>query len=179
MQGRSWRRDMGCPRRDRLVYLRIPYHDFSGRAQMGEMVVARSVAKKVLKAFTSIFDESDFTIHKMRLVSHYDGDDNRSMNDNNTSAFNCRLTTSGRRLSEHSFGMAIDINPVQNPYVRRNFTSPPAGRLFDRPKERRSDIPGLITKGGFVTSAFAAIGWKWGGNWRYSKDYQHFSRSGR
>jgi poly-gamma-glutamate synthesis protein (capsule biosynthesis protein) len=98
---------------------------------------------------------------------------------NNTSAFNCRLATSGSSLSSHSFGTAIDINPVQNPYVKGNLTLPPAGTAYDEPAERAGDRIGVIAPGDAVASAFEAIGWTWGGDWSSLKDYQHFSADGR
>ena len=115
----------------------------------------------------------------MRLVHVYGGDDLRSMNANNTSAFNCRRTTGASRLSEHAHGRAIDINPVQNPYVTRRRTLPAAGRAFDTPAKRTRPHPGMIKGGGVVTRAFSRIGWKWRGYRRSPVDYQHFSQSGR
>lgn len=177
MQGRSWHANLPCPAREKLALLQIPYIDFNGKRDIGDMVIARSAVEPVLAAFAQIY-RSGFRINNMQLVSAYDGDDNRSMAANNTSAFNCRLTSSGKRLSQHSYGLAIDINPVQNPYVRKGSVQPAAGAAFDSPKERVHPRPGLITKNGPVTKVFTAIGWHWGGAWRYSKDYQHFSQSG-
>ncbi len=179
MQGVSWHADMGCPARDQLRYLRIAYLDFKQQPKMGEMIVARSVAGDVRAVFSDIFCSRNFMIEKMKLIDHFDGSDSRSMNDNNTSGFNCRLTASGNRLSEHSFGKAIDINPVQNPYVSRGTTLPVAGQPYDTLKKRTNAQQGVIRDGDVVTRAFARINWKWGGDWQYSKDYQHFSSSGR
>lgn len=178
MQNRSWHAGLPCPARNRLTYLKVPYRDFRGARRMGELIVARDVADRLLDAFAEIY-RSGFRIARMELVHKYGGDDNRSMAANNTSAFNCRTVTGKKTLSQHSYGRAIDINPVQNPYVWRRGTQPPAGRDFDSPQERRSAHPGIIRHGGPVTRAFRRIGWKWGGNWRSSKDYQHFSANGR
>jgi len=112
----------------------------------------------------------------MEPVDAFGGDDDRSMAANNTSAFNCRTIAGSSRWSEHAFGRAIDINPVQNPYVRGASVDPPAGATF---LDRASGAPGLITADGPVVAAFAKIGWRWGGAWSAGQDYQHFSASGR
>ena len=190
MQGKSWHqrlanakcaraKDCQCPPRESLVLLSVPYLDFKAQPKLGRLIVARSVADEVGKAFTQIFESRQFQIQRMELVDVYGGDDDASMAANNTSAFNCRLTTNGTRLSAHASGEAIDINPVQNPYVRGSTTLPPAGKAFDEPAERSAKTPGLITSDQIVVKAFDAQGWKWGGNWQNSKDYQHFSKDGR
>ena len=95
---------------------------------------------------------------------------------NNTSAFNCRPVAGTSRWSEHAYGRAIDVNPVQNPYVAGRHVSPPAGRRY---ADRAGRAPGMIRAGDAVVRAFAAAGWGWGGAWRTARDYQHFSASGR
>ncbi|MFN3891168.1 MAG: M15 family metallopeptidase [Beijerinckiaceae bacterium] len=138
--------------------------------------MARSVAAEVASAMQEIFDSGQFRIARMQLIDDFGGSDDASMEANNTSAFNCRLVEGSGGLSKHARGLAIDINPVQNPYRDRTGTYPPAGRAFDEPHERKPGIPGLITRGDVVTRAFARIGWSWGANFRNSKDYQHFAR---
>jgi D-alanyl-D-alanine carboxypeptidase len=178
MKGKSWHSQLSCPRYEDLVLLNIPYVDFDGKTQTGQLIIARDVADDILDVFAALYKQG-FKIQRMSLVYKFGGNDNRSMNANNTSAFNCRATTGGRRLSEHSYGRAIDINPVQNPYVSRRRTVPAAGRAYDSKRERSRRRQGMIRRGDPVTKAFAKIGWKWGGNWRSVKDYQHFSQSGR
>jgi len=178
MQGKSWHSHLPCPKRKDLALLVVPHLNFAGQRQRGEMIVARAVADELLDAFAEIH-RGGFRIQRMEPIYKFGGDDNRSMNANNTSAFNCRSVTGGTRLSEHSYGMAVDINPIQNPYVRKNVALPPAGRRFASPAERLRPHPGLIRKSEIVITAFARIGWKWGGDWRSLKDYQHFSKSGR
>jgi hypothetical protein len=117
-----------------------------------------------------------FPIERMELVDNYGGSDDASMAANNTSAFNCRPVAGTNRWSEHAFGRAIDINPVQNPYVAGGRVSPPNGAPF---VNRAVGAPGLIRSGDVVVQAFAAVGWGWGGNFSSSRDYQHFSASGR
>lgn len=177
MQGRSWRPELPCPQRDALVLLRIPYLDFYGHTQIGSMIVARRVAGEVAEAFQEIYDSKQFRIYRMSLIDDFEGDDDKSIEANNTSAFNCRTTDHGV-LSRHALGMAVDINPIQNPYIEKGVTSPPAGREYDEPRERRPTVTGIILDGDVVTRAFARQGWRWGGKWKRTIDYQHFSRDG-
>ncbi|MBT8207858.1 MAG: M15 family metallopeptidase, partial [Acidimicrobiia bacterium] len=113
----------------------------------------------------------------IQLVDVYGNDDDRSMEANNTSAFNCRTVGGSSEWSEHAYGRAIDINPMINPFVTTSGSVfPPSGTQF---VDRALDTPGLIAADGTVVRAFASIGWEWGGNWNGSKDYQHFSETGR
>ena len=173
MKGRSWTK--ACPvQLDELSLLTVSHWDMEGNVVLGELVVASDVADDLLLVFEKLF-ELEFPIERMRRISHYDGDDDRSMADNNTSAFNCRRVAGTNRWSEHSFGTAVDINPVMNPYVRGEHVAPPAGRQY---LDRSDARPGMLVPGAAVR-AFKDIGWGWGGDWRSLKDYQHFSRSGR
>jgi hypothetical protein len=95
MQGRSWHTELPCPKRNQLVLLRIPYLDFQGNTQIGSMIVAKNVAAKVIAAFQEIYDSGKFRIYRMALIDEYQGDDDKSMEANNTSAFNCRTTDRG------------------------------------------------------------------------------------
>nr|WP_231127486.1 M15 family metallopeptidase [Motilibacter aurantiacus] len=95
---------------------------------------------------------------------------------NNTSAYNCRKVAGTGRWSEHSYGRAVDVNPVQNPYVKGRVVQPAAGRAY---VDRSRDAAGLLRAGEPAVEAFTARGWGWGGSWRSSKDYQHFSSTGR
>jgi poly-gamma-glutamate synthesis protein (capsule biosynthesis protein) len=171
----------GCPVRLRaLRYLRVSYVDFRGSARTGEMVVHATQARAVVRVFRRLYDER-WPIRRMRLVDDYRGDDDLSMAANNTSAFNCRAVTGGTRWSEHSYGTAIDINPVQNPYVVGSSVAPEEGREYaavDRSADA-APVRGVIRSDDVVVAAFAGIGWEWGGDWVNSKDYQHFSASGR
>jgi hypothetical protein len=109
-------------------------------------------------------------------VSRYRGSDDASMAADNTSAFNCRAAVgSSGRWSMHAYGLAIDVNPVENPYVLGARVLPPAGRRYlDRTRPRR----GMAVEGGVLVEAFEAVGWRWGGRWTNSRDYQHFSTNG-
>ncbi|MCP4382431.1 MAG: M15 family metallopeptidase [Hyphomicrobiales bacterium] len=190
MQDRSWHETLDatqcerpetcvCPPRETLVLLSVPFRDFQGKEGVGELIVAKDVADEVAGVFVDIFESRQFRIESMELVNRFDGDDVASMAANNTSAFNCRLTTGGSSLSAHATGTAIDINPVQNPYVKGETTLPPAGQSFDEEGERSGDGMGVVVAGDVVTDAFAKRGWTWGGDWTSLKDYQHFSKDGR
>ena len=175
MIGRSWHESLPCPSFESLALLRMTHWGMDQDIHEGEMIVAGSVANEVLQAFEHIYD-AQFPIEQMRLIHHYAGDDDASMAANNTSAFNCRQVTGGSRLSEHGLGTAIDINPVQNPYVRDDTVLPPKGRDY---LDRGDVRPGMIVRPGAVVSAFEARGWGWGGDFSTLKDYQHVSESGR
>jgi hypothetical protein len=170
----SWRE--GCPvGLGDLRLLSLDHWGFDGAVHRGELMVHRDQATKVLDAMRGIFD-SRFPIEKMELVDIYGASDDRSMAANNTSGFNCRTNSSGS-WSEHAFGRAIDINPIQNPFVSAGGdVDPPAGRSYT---DRTRDSKGMIHPDDSVVNAFARIGWRWGGYWRMSKDFQHFSSNGR
>ena len=174
MVGTSWRR--GCPvlLRD-LRLVRVTHRDFEGNPANGRLVVQARYAKPIAWVMRQLF-EAGFRIRLMRLVDAYGASDRLSMQADNTSAFNCR-EIAGRPgvWSQHAYGAAIDINPVENPYVVGDYVSPPAGRPFaDRTPRRR----GMIGPDGAVVRAFARIGWGWGGDWSGARDYQHFSATG-
>lgn len=170
----------GCPvpLRD-LRYLEMTHRDFDGVAQTGEMVVHRRHAADVMQVFERLYDQG-FPIRRMRLVDDYGGDDDRSMAANNTSGFNCRRVAGQAGWSDHAYGSAIDINPIQNPYLRPGSVDPASGRAFAG-LDRGTSAPvaaGVIRNADPVVEAFARIGWEWGGYWASSKDYQHFAASG-
>jgi hypothetical protein len=174
MIGVSWHR--GCPvGLDQLRLLSVDHWGFDGEVHRGRLVVHRDAAGEMLGVTRALY-RLRFPIRRMRLVDAYGADDHRSMDADNTSAFNCRFVAGTRRWSEHAYGRAIDVNPVENPYVTESgYVSPPVGARFaDRSRRAR----GLIHRRGPVVAAFAAAGWAWGGNWAWPKDYQHFSASG-
>jgi hypothetical protein len=173
MTGSSWH--AGCPVAIRdLRLLRLDHWGFDGTVHRGRLVVHRRVAHPVLRVFRTLF-YARFPIRRMRLIDAYGASDDRSMDANNTSAFNCRFVAGTTRWSMHAYGKAIDINPVQNPYVSGNHVSPDAGERY---VDRSLDAKGMIHAGDRVVRAFAAEGWGWGGSWVSPKDYQHFSANG-
>ena len=177
MQGVSWHADLNCPARADLVVLNLPFRNYSGLPELGQLVVARELEIELLAIFGTLFREG-FQIQSMRPVSEFEGNDRKSMTANNTSAFNCRRVAGTSRMSNHAFGRAIDINPVQNPFVTASRTSPANGVDFDDAGERTPGVRGIITEGSVVVQVFDAFGWDWGGRWNSLKDYQHFSKDG-
>jgi D-alanyl-D-alanine carboxypeptidase len=173
--GSSWH--PGCPvGLEDLRLLRLTYLGFDDDAHNGRLVVHEGVARPVLHAMRSLYRHR-FPIRRMRLVDAYGADDHRSMNADNTSAFNCRFIAGQPGVwSQHAYGKAIDINPIENPYVTASgHVSPPAGAPFaDRSRHAR----GMVHREDPTVRAFAAIGWGWGGTWNWPKDFQHFSANG-
>ena len=171
----------GCPVRfTDLRYLRMKFIGFDDQVHLGEMVVHEDYAAAVTDVFEQLYD-ARWPIRRMRLVDDYHGDDNRSMAANSTSGYNCRRVAGSDSWSAHAYGAAIDINPVQNPYVTATSISPPAGRRFAAiDRSARGPLPaGAIQAGDVVIRAFSRVGWEWGGDWLSSKDYQHFSAPAR
>ncbi len=171
---RSWHSGCPVPLKD-LAHIRASHWGFDGRVHAGELVVHRDHADDLVTVLRRLF-EARFPIERMELVDAYGGDDRRSMAANNTSAFNCRtIADRPEAWSQHAFGRAIDINPVQNPFVLADGrVLPEEGKNY---LERDPDVPGLIVAGDEVVEAFGAVGWTWGGEWAVP-DYQHFSAPG-
>ncbi|MFP5255793.1 MAG: M15 family metallopeptidase [Acidimicrobiia bacterium] len=170
----SWRPGCPVPLGD-LRYLTIRHWGFHGRPVDGEMVVHAQAVPAVRTIFERLYRDR-FPVERMRLVDDYGADDDRSMAANNTSAFNCRRVSGGTAWSEHAYGRAIDVNPVQNPYVAGSLVLPSAGAAH---LDRTHPELGKIREGDAFVRAVDAVGWGWGGRWRTVKDYQHISASGR
>ena len=169
----SWRPGCPVPLED-LRYVTVTHRGFDGVDRQGELVVHADAADAMVTVFHALFD-AGYPVRSMRLVDDFGASDDDSMAADNTSAFNCRAITGGSEWSEHAYGRAIDLNPVENPYVRGSSVAPDEGRAYaDRP-----DSPGVIHAGDEVVRAFASVGWLWGGDWDSPIDYQHFSSSGR
>jgi hypothetical protein len=170
----------GCPVPWReLRYLRLSYVGFDGLSHTGELVVAAAYARDVVGVFHELY-HARWPIRRMRLVDAYGGDDDRSMVADNTSGFNCRRVKGSKEWSAHALGAAIDLNPVQNPYLTGSAVAPLAGRRFaELDRSAGARVPeGTIRSGDVVVRAFAAIGWTWGGSWA-EPDFQHFSAGPR
>jgi len=171
----SWR--PGCPVAPaELRRVRLAYWGFDRQRHLGELVVNADAVVPVTRVFRELY-RAHFPIRRMRPVDAYRGSDDASMAADNTSAFNCRAAVSNgpKRWSVHAYGRAVDVNPVENPYVLGGRVLPPAGAGYaDRSRARA----GMAVPGGALVRAFAASGWDWGGTWS-SPDYQHFSANGR
>jgi hypothetical protein len=173
--GRSWHK--GCPvgpAQLRRVF--VSYVGFDGRAHRGELVVNRSVTADAAAVFRRLY-AARFPIRRMLPVSHYAGSDDRAAAADDTSAFNCRsaVAPGPKRWSVHAYGLAIDVNDVENPYFEGSRVIPPAGAAY---RDRSRYRPGMAVPGGVLVRAFASVGWLWGGRWTASPDYQHFSATG-
>lgn len=170
----SWRE--GCPvGLDQLRLITITHWNYTGARVEGELVVHVDAAQGMAQVFGRLYD-ARFPIERMELVDAYAGDDDQSMAANNTSAFNCReVAWKPGVWSNHALGLAVDINPLVNPYVSTSRVLPPEGAAFT---DRSVEVLGGIYANDVVTAAFTEIGWTWGGTWSSAKDYQHFSASG-
>ena len=170
--GLSWHE--GCPvGPDQLRLVRMSVLGFDGRVYRGELVVAADVVLDVVGTFAELYYHH-YPIERMVTVEKYDADDDASMAADNTSAFNCRAITGGTEWSNHSYGRAIDVNPVRNPYISGSGTVyPPNGAPY---VDRTRTDPGLIHAGDSTVQAFERRGWDWGGYWDTPIDYQHFEK---
>jgi len=174
MRGVSWKDDPRCPAMDALALLEVDHHGFDGAVHRGEMVVAAEVADELVAVFEALFAAA-FPIAGMQPIDRFGADDEASMAANNSSCFCFRNAPSGR-LSEHAFGLAVDINPAQNPMVIGDRVWPDAGRDY---LDRGDVRPGMIVRPGPVVDAFDAAGWEWGGDWVSLADYHHFQKRPR
>jgi D-alanyl-D-alanine carboxypeptidase len=173
MTGVSWHQD--CPASlDRLRLLRLSYWGIDHAAHQGELVISASAAADLTHAFRLLF-AARFPIRQMRVVDDFGGDDERSMLADNTSAFNCRLVPGTNLWSQHAYGLAVDINPFENPEIAGGNVDPPAASVW---ADRSRSSPAMIAHGDPAWRAFSAIGWTWGGDWQSPKDYMHFSANG-
>ena len=177
IKGNSWRE--GCPigLKD-LRYLRIKHLNFNGEEQMGEMIVHKEISVEVTEIFKALY-EIGYPIRKMRLVSDYKGSDWQSIESDNTSAFNCRKATGSKKWSKHSYGKAIDINPIENPYIsRKGYISHKASKIYRKRVHQKSTYTdrAVLLKDDKAVQIFKKYGWQWGGDWSGVKDYQHFSK---
>lgn len=169
MKGRTYKEN-GDIDLDDLAYLRVRYCDFSHRIADGELIVHRSLAKEVLEIFEMLL-EAEYEIEKIRLCDEYEGDDEASMGDNNSSAFNYRNVAGTQELSLHALGRAIDINPLYNPYITADKVSPANAAPY---VDRTAGSGHMIDHHDLCFKVFKSKGWLWGGDWESSKDYQHF-----
>ena len=167
----------GCPvPPSQLRVLRLSYWGFDGRPHGGSIVVAAAVAGPVTGIFAALYRRR-FPIRRLLPVARFRGSDDASMAADNTSGFNCRraVAAGAPGWSAHAYGEAIDVNPVENPYIVQGVIMPPAGAGY---RTRSPARAGMASRNGVLVAAFAAAGWQWGGRWSASPDYQHFSDDG-
>ena len=176
MQGKSYKADCTVPRED-LRYVHVLHMGFDGETKEGELVVNKAIADDVCDIFEKLY-EADYPIEKIRLIDEYDADDEASMSDNNSSAFNFRFISHTTKISKHGLGMAVDINTLYNPYVKtvdgkRSVEPANASDYVDR----SADFPYKIDHDDLCYRLFKEHGFSWGGDWQHSKDYQHFEKN--
>lgn len=163
--------------REELCYLRVLHTGFDEKTYIGELVVNQKIADDVLEIMKELY-ENHYPIKKMRLIDEYGADDEASMSDNNTSAFNYRTIAGTNRLSKHGQGLAVDINPRYNPCVRTKngitTVEPQNGSTY---VDRNADFSYKITEGDLCLQLFLEHGFTWGGSWNSVKDYQHFEKA--
>ena len=167
----------GCPvGPSSLRRLRVGYWGFDGKSRVGTLVVNRSAVGPLTVVFRRLY-RARFPIRRMRPIDAYGGNDERSLAADNTAAFNCRYAVGPgpKRWSTHAYGLAIDVNPVENPYLESGRVHPHAGRTY---LDRTNVRSGMAVRGGLLVSAFRSVGWQWGGRWTGTPDYQHFSATG-
>lgn len=162
--------------KDSLRYVRVLHYGFDQNVYVGELIVDKRIAQDMVDIFSELF-QAAYPIEKMVLIDNYNADDEQSMSDNNTSCFNFRVIAGSSQLSNHALGLAIDINPLYNPYVRKQgeteIVSPEKGNEFiDRTKDNQY----FIKKDDICYKAFVSRGFIWGGEWNTVKDYQHFEK---
>lgn len=176
---KSYKTYCTVPRED-LRYLKLLHYGFDGKVYVGELMVNTLLADEVCEIFRILF-ENRYQIEKMYLIDDYNADDNASIADNNTSAFNYRAVTGGTSLSNHAGGCAIDINPLNNPYVLYNengeltWSDPEVEKYLDREAPDAYERH-MINHDDLCYKLFAERGWTWGGDWDNPVDYQHFEK---
>lgn len=173
---KSFKEDCTIDRGD-LRYLKVLHRNIQGEILLGEMICNKAIANDLLQIFRQLFDNA-YPIERMELIDNYDADDTKSMVANNSSAFNFRFISGTTKLSNHSKGMAIDINPLYNPYVKQRadgslYVEPEEGRAY---ADRSKTYNYKIEKGDLCYRLFIEHGFTWGGEWISLKDYQHFEK---
>lgn len=176
IEGNSFKKNCPVPLKD-LRYLSIKHLGFDGNDKIGELIVHKSVASNVIKIFDELYDIK-YPIYKMKLVSDYKADDWLSIEANNSSAFNCRpITGKKNKWSKHAYGKAIDINPIENPYIsKKGYISHKDSLKYRTRKHEIKTLKdnAILLKKDKAVKIFEKYGWKWGGDWITIKDYQHF-----
>lgn len=155
---------------DELRYVHVLHYNLDHEVKEGELICNQLIAEDLVEIFQELF-EQEYPIERICLVDDYNGDDETSMRDNNTSCFNYRVIAGTSSLSNHSFGLAIDINPLYNPYVSGGYVQPSTGAAY---ADRSGDFPYKIDREDICYQLFTEHGFTWGGDWSSPKDYQHF-----
>ena len=163
---------------DQLCYVHILHYNFDGSPTEGELICNEAISKDLLVIFYELY-RNEYQLERVLLIDEYDGDDTASMEDNNTFCFNYSIVKGTGRLSRHAYGLAVDVNPLYNPYITYNEdgsenVSPAAAAGYS---DRSLSFPYKIDENDLCYRLFIQHGFTWGGNWNSSKDYQHFQKS--
>lgn len=173
IDGKSYKKNCTVPLEE-LRYLNVLHKTLSGETLTGELICNVRIAETLIKIFEKLYAEN-YAIEKVRLVDEYNADDELSMSDNNSSCFNFRFVSNTNRISLHGYGLAVDINPLYNPYITfhggNKKIEPANATEFE---DRTKNFPYKITENDLCYKIFTANGFLWGGSWDDSKDYQHF-----
>ena len=174
IDGKSYKKNCPLPL-DKLRYLHVLHKDLSGKTLEGELICNARIAEPLTEIFTKLYAEN-YPIEKIRLIDEYDADDELSMRDNNSSCFNFRYVSYTNRISLHGFGLAVDINPLYNPYIKvvdgQKIIAPDNAAAYE---DRAKNFPYKIEEDDLCCKLFAAHGFLWGGrDLPEEKDYQHF-----
>ncbi len=175
IKGKSYKDDCTVPVSD-LRYLHVLHVGFDGQTHEGEIICNKAIADDLLEIFEELY-KNNYQIEKIKLVDEYNADDESSMADNNSSCFNFRFISHTTKISKHGAGMAIDINPLYNPYIKTvdgNLNIEPANSVDY--VDRSQDFPHKIDESDLAYQLFTAHGFEWGGSWQSAKDYQHFEK---
>lgn len=176
MKGKSFKKNCTIPRSD-LRYIKVLHKNLQGETMLGEMVCNKAIASDLLVIFQKLYDAS-YPIERMVLIDSYNADDISSMEANNSSSFNFRFVSGTNKLSKHSEGMAVDINPLYNPYVKKRAD----GTVVVSPESatphvnRKKSFQYKICRNDLCVKLFKQHGFSWGGDWKSLKDYQHFEK---
>jgi len=154
--------------KENLRIITVQYYSLDNKLHQGQLVINKELVKDIKYIF-NVLKENNFPVKKVIPIVKYNWDDDKSMQDNNTSAFNYRFIAGTKKLSNHSFGEAVDINPLLNPYIRKDLLQP-EGAVYN------TEAPGTIAENSFIVKEFKKLGWTWGGEWKDRKDYQHFEK---
>jgi len=160
---------------DELSYLTVSHFGFDGRFHTGEIIVNSDFDEEVVEVFR-LMHEARFPIEQMRVITKEEIDAPPTGDWNDTTSFVCRPAVGSDSWSQHAYGLAIDVNPFHNPYLKGDLILPELATVYTDREEIR---PGMVYRGDVVTEAFADMGWGWGGNWSTLKDWMHFSFTGR
>lgn len=176
MKGKSYANNCTTPRAN-LRYLHLLHYNKEGKIQRGEMVCNKAIAQDVIDIFHELF-KAHYTIERMVLVDEYDAIDEKTMTANNTSCFNFRFVSGTKRVSKHGLGMAVDINPLYNPCnnTRNGKVEPANGKPYATNRTNKKAYPMMIDRQDLCYRLFISHGFRWGGNWKTKKDYQHFEK---